>query len=55
MFDTDLGREYEAARGMGLLLRGFFEAGLAGALCEETTLEQLRRRGDNWDWSAVEG
>jgi aminodeoxyfutalosine deaminase len=54
MFDTDLGREYEAACGMGLSPRGFFEAGLAGALCEEGALEQLRRRGENWDWSATE-
>ena len=37
MFDTDLGREYDAATAMGLSPRGFFDAGVEGALCDEAT------------------
>lgn len=50
MFDTDLGREYEAATAMGLSPRGFFEAGVEGALCDEDTKEALRRIGAAYDW-----
>jgi aminodeoxyfutalosine deaminase len=53
MFDTDLGREYAAAVRMGLSPRGFYEAGVAGALCDEQTLQRLRRIGDEHDWSAA--
>ena len=51
MFDTDLGREYAAAERMGLAPRGFFEAGVAGALCDEPTRERLRRVGEAYDWA----
>jgi aminodeoxyfutalosine deaminase len=50
MFETDLGTEYEAAESLGLSPRDFYEAGLAGALCDERTREALRRRGDEYDW-----
>jgi aminodeoxyfutalosine deaminase len=53
MFDTDLGREYEAARSLGLDPRTAFEAGLAGALCDEATRERLRTIGESYDWSAI--
>ena len=54
MFDTDLTREYEAATSFGLSPRLFYEAGVAGALCDEPTRERLRQIGEGYDWSAVE-
>ncbi|MHB8468271.1 MAG: adenosine deaminase [Gaiellaceae bacterium] len=53
MFDTDLGRDYEAATSFGLDPRSFFDAGLAGALCDEPTRERLRAIGDSYDWAAA--
>jgi aminodeoxyfutalosine deaminase len=50
MFDTDLDREYEVATGLGLLPRDFYEAGVAGALCDERTRERLRRLGEEYEW-----
>lgn len=50
MFDTDLEREYEAATDLGLLPRDFYEAGVAGALCDERTRERLRRLGEEYEW-----
>jgi aminodeoxyfutalosine deaminase len=50
MFDTDLTRDYEAAESLGLPPRAAYEAGLAGALCDEDTRERLRRIGESWDW-----
>jgi aminodeoxyfutalosine deaminase len=52
MFDTDLAREYDNATAMGLSPRGFFDAGLEGALCDEETKDALRRIGDEYDWDA---
>jgi aminodeoxyfutalosine deaminase len=52
MFDTDLGREYEAAIQMGLSARDFYEAGVAGALCDASTREKLRRLGAEYEWAA---
>jgi aminodeoxyfutalosine deaminase len=51
MFDTDLARDYEAAESLGLSPRSFYEAGLAGALCDEQTRARLRRIGDDFDWA----
>ena len=50
MFDTDLTRDYEAAESLGLSPRAAYEAGLAGALCDKETHEQLRRIGDSYNW-----
>jgi aminodeoxyfutalosine deaminase len=50
MFDTDLGRDYEVATGFGLDPRSFYEAGIAGALCDEETKERLRAIGRSHDW-----
>jgi len=50
MFGTDLGQEYEAATGLGLSTRDFYEAGVTGALCDEETREALRRRGTDYEW-----
>jgi aminodeoxyfutalosine deaminase len=50
MFDTDLSRDYEAATSFGLDPRSFYEAGVAGALCDQETKTTLRQIGDAWDW-----
>jgi aminodeoxyfutalosine deaminase len=50
MFDTDLGREYDAATAMGLSPQGFFDAGVEGALCDEETKEALRRIAAECRW-----
>ena len=52
MFDTDLARDYEAATSFGLDPRSFYEAGLAGALCDDDTKARLRRIGESFAWSA---
>jgi aminodeoxyfutalosine deaminase len=53
MFDTDLTRDYDAARSLGADPRAAFEAGLAGALCDEATCERLRNIGNSFDWAKV--
>jgi aminodeoxyfutalosine deaminase len=50
MFDTDLTRDYEAAATLGVSARDAFEAGLAGALCDDATRARLRRIGDSHSW-----
>ena len=45
MFDTDLTRDYEAAASLGLSPRAAYEAGVAGALCDDATRERLRSIG----------
>jgi aminodeoxyfutalosine deaminase len=52
MFDTDLAREYAAAAELGVSPRDCYAAGLAGALCDAATLDQLRAAGDGHDWAA---
>jgi aminodeoxyfutalosine deaminase len=51
MFDTDLSRDYEAATSFGLDPRSFYDAGVAGALCDASTKERLRQIGDSFDWA----
>jgi aminodeoxyfutalosine deaminase len=53
MFDTDLGRDYEAACTWGHSPRVFYEAGVAGALCDEATRARLRAIGEAFDWDAA--
>jgi aminodeoxyfutalosine deaminase len=50
MFDTDLTRDYEAAATLGVSPRAAYEAGLAGALCDEPTRDHLRSIGDSYQW-----
>jgi len=47
---TDLTRDYAAAASLGLSPRAAYEAGLAGALCDEATRQRLRRIGAAHDW-----
>jgi aminodeoxyfutalosine deaminase len=53
MFDTDLTRDYEAARSLGVDPRAAFEAGLAGALCDEPTRDRLRAVAESFDWATA--
>jgi aminodeoxyfutalosine deaminase len=53
MFDTDLSRDYAAATSLGISPRQFYEAGVAGALCERETKDRLRAIGGDYDWSAA--
>jgi aminodeoxyfutalosine deaminase len=50
MFDTDLARDYEAATSLGLSPHAAYEAGAAGALCDEQTREHLREVGRTFNW-----
>lgn len=50
MFDTDLTRDYEAAMSLGLDPRSLYEAGVAGALCDDDTRARLRQIGESYDW-----
>ena len=50
MFDTDLSRDYEAAASLGLSPRAAYEAGVAGALCDEATRGRLRSIGESHPW-----
>jgi len=51
MFGTDLTQDYEAAASFGLDPRSFFEAGVAGALCDEETRARLRQTGEAHVWA----
>jgi aminodeoxyfutalosine deaminase len=51
MFDTDLTRDYEAAASLGVSPRAAYDAGLAGALCDEETRQRLRQIGESHDWA----
>jgi aminodeoxyfutalosine deaminase len=50
MFDTDLTRDYEAACSFGISPRTFYDAGVAGALCDDATRTRLRAVGDACAW-----
>jgi aminodeoxyfutalosine deaminase len=53
MFDTDLTREYDAAISLGLEPSSLYEAGVAGALCDEETRSRLLEIGRSFDWNGV--
>jgi aminodeoxyfutalosine deaminase len=50
MFDTDLTRDYEAAASLGVSPRAAYEAGVAGALCDDETRARLQQIGDAFGW-----
>jgi aminodeoxyfutalosine deaminase len=54
MFDTDLSRDYEAAASLGVSPHAAYEAGLAGALCDDATRNDLRQIAESHDWTALE-
>ncbi|HEX2433406.1 MAG TPA: adenosine deaminase [Gaiellaceae bacterium] len=49
MFDTDLTREYEAAASIGADPRSAYEAGIAGALCDDATRNRLAAIAEEFD------
>jgi aminodeoxyfutalosine deaminase len=51
MFDTDLTRDYDAARELGVTSLAAYEAGVEGALCDEATRERLRTTGARFPWA----
>jgi aminodeoxyfutalosine deaminase len=53
MFDTDLTREYAAATSLGLPPKVFYDAGVAGAQCDERTRARLLAIGESFDWASV--
>ncbi len=53
MFDTDLTREYELARTLGVTAQAAYAAGVAGALCDEETRARLVAIGEAYDWDAA--
>jgi aminodeoxyfutalosine deaminase len=52
-FGCDLDAEHAVARSLGADPRALFEAGIAGALCEEATKERLRGIAAAYDWDAA--
>jgi aminodeoxyfutalosine deaminase len=52
MFDTDLSRDYDAAAALGLTPQAAYEAGVAGALCDEATRARLREVGGAYHWAS---
>jgi aminodeoxyfutalosine deaminase len=53
MFGTDLTSEYEVAAALGPDPRSFYDAGVAGALCDESTRARLRAIGESYDWAGL--
>jgi aminodeoxyfutalosine deaminase len=53
MFDTDLTRDYDAARSLGVDPRSAYEAGVKGALCDEATRRRLQEVGKGFDWARL--
>jgi aminodeoxyfutalosine deaminase len=53
MFDTDLTREYEAARSIGIDPRAAFASGVAGALCDDETRKRLLTISETFDWAEI--
>jgi aminodeoxyfutalosine deaminase len=52
MFGTDLSADYAAARQLGIRPQSCYQAGAAGALCDEDTRAGLRQAGASFDWQA---
>jgi aminodeoxyfutalosine deaminase len=50
IFRTDLSRDYDVATSFGLAPRSFYEAGMAGALCDNATRARLLQIADSFDW-----
>jgi aminodeoxyfutalosine deaminase len=50
MFGIDLGSEHKTALSLGASARASYEAGVQGALCDETIRTELRQIGENFTW-----
>jgi aminodeoxyfutalosine deaminase len=53
MFDTDLTRDYEVAEALGLDPQAAYNAGVDGALCDNTVRTRLRDLGASFDWAGL--
>jgi aminodeoxyfutalosine deaminase len=53
-FSCDLDTEHAAARSIGAGPRAAFEAGIAGALCDQETKQRLRTIATEFDWTVVD-
>ena len=53
LMGTDLTQDYAAAARLGVSAREAYEAGLAGALCDEPTRQRLQAIGDAFDWESA--
>jgi aminodeoxyfutalosine deaminase len=53
MFDTDLTRDYDAAASLGLSPRAAYDAGVQGALCDESTKARLREIAATFRWDGA--
>jgi aminodeoxyfutalosine deaminase len=53
MFDTDLTRDYAAATSMGLPPKLLYDAGVAGARCDDPTRAGLVAMGQSFKWSSL--
>jgi aminodeoxyfutalosine deaminase len=53
MFDTDLTREHDAAATLSVSRQAAYEAGLAGALCDDETHAALQTIGREFDWRSL--
>jgi aminodeoxyfutalosine deaminase len=53
MFGTDLTRDYDAAASLGLSPRAAYEAGVRGALCDESTKARLREIAATFGWDGA--
>jgi aminodeoxyfutalosine deaminase len=51
MFGTDLAQEFAIAQRLGVHPRACYEAGVQGALCDDSTRVELRRIGEQADWA----
>jgi aminodeoxyfutalosine deaminase len=54
MFGTDLGREHEIARQLGVRPKALFDAGLQGAMCDDATRARVAETAATIDWDALE-
>jgi aminodeoxyfutalosine deaminase len=53
LLDTDLGRDHEAARSLGLTPKMLYESALGGVLCDRATRQQLVSIGEEFDWTSL--
>jgi aminodeoxyfutalosine deaminase len=53
LLGTDLGRDHEAARRLGLTPKQLYGAAIAGVLCDDETKIALHAIGESYDWSST--
>jgi aminodeoxyfutalosine deaminase len=53
MFGTDLGIDYQVAQQLGVSAEACYQAGVAGALCDDSTRGTLKKIGESYDWAQL--